>query len=94
MLAGLKRVANHGEMQSVGGAHVDGIHGGICQDLAIVRVGLVDVEFLAKLAGFFRAALADGIHVDETEAANAFQVDAAHETGAENCGSETVHDGL
>jgi hypothetical protein len=32
--------------------------------------------------------------VDEAEAANAFQVDAANEAGAENCGSETVHDGL
>ena len=94
MLAGLERVADHGEVQDVGRAHMDSVNGRIFQDLVIVGVGLVDVKLFAELPGLFGVALADGVDVDEAEAANAFQVDAANEAGAENCGSKTVHDGL
>ena len=52
------------------------------------------MEFFAELPGFFGVAFANGVDVDEAEAADAFQVDAADEAGAENCGFETVHDGL
>ena len=47
VLAGLQRVADHGEVQDVGGAYMDSIHGGIFQDLVIVGVGLVDVKLFA-----------------------------------------------
>jgi hypothetical protein len=52
------------------------------------------VKLFAQFPGLFGVALADGVDVNEAEAANAFQVDAADESGAENCGIETVHDGL
>jgi hypothetical protein len=94
VLASLKRVANHGEVERVRRADVDGIDGGIFEKLVVIGAGLIDVKFVAELFGLFDVAFADGVDVHEAQAANAFEVDAADEAGAENCGIETVHDGL
>ena len=94
MLAGLQRVADHGEVQRVGRADMDGVHCGIFQDPVVVGVGLIDVKLVGELPGLFDVALADGVNVDEAEPADAFEVDAADEAGAEYCGIETMHNGL
>jgi hypothetical protein len=73
---------------------MDGIHGRIVQQQAIVGAGLIDVKLFAELAGLFGVAFANRVDVDEAEAAQALEVNAPHEAGAENSGIKSVHDGL
>src|SRR5580704_3452938 len=57
----------------------------------VVAGGLLHVELLAQPARFLLLAFADGIHLDESQAANAFQVHASHEACAENRGLQSMY---
>ena len=94
VLAGLERVPGHGEMQEVRCTDVHRIDGGVFQNPAVIRVDLPDAEFGAQPRRLLHLAFADGIHLDVAQPANAFQMDAAHETGAEYRRVESLHDFL
>ena len=83
MLAGLERVLDDGEVQGVGGAHVHGVQGLVVQDFTVVGLDFFGAELGAELAGLLDLGLADGVDLDEAQPANALQVNAADETGAE-----------
>ena len=91
VFAGLKGVGGHGQMQRIGGADMDDVHGGIFQDAAVIGVGSFDVE-LAAQAGRI-VALGDHQRVDfhVAQAPQAFNVYTADEAGAEDGCFETSH---
>ena len=84
VLAGLERVFDHGEVQVVGGAHMHHVNLRIVQNGVVIAGGFIDVEFFAEFPRLLFLALPDGVDLDETQAADAFQVHAADEAGAEH----------
>jgi len=94
VLAGLERVFGHGEMHEVGCADVHCVDGRIFQNPAVIGVDFLDLEFGAQARGLLDLAFADGIHLNVAQPANAFQMDTAHEAGAEYRRFESMHDFL
>jgi len=73
---------------------VDHIHFGIVQNQVVVAGGLIDVELFAQAASLLFLALADGVDLDEAQAANPFQVHAPHEARAENRSFQSMNHNL
>ena len=91
VLPGLERVFRDGKVEGVGRADVDSIHGRVFQDAAVIRVGFLDAELGGELVRLLDLRLADRVELNVTQAADSFQMDAAHEAGAEQCGLEFAH---
>src|SRR5689334_19951175 len=78
-------------MQKVRRADVHRLDRGIIQNLAIIGGRFRHAEFVGKLLGLIDLRLADRLDVDKSEPANAFQMDPAHEAGAENRRFDSLH---
>ena len=88
VLACEQRGFRHGKVLGVGCADVDGVDGGVAEDgvRARVRNGESGAEFLCGGG----VAAADGGDVDVFGAAESLEVDAAHESCAEDGGAEAL----
>ncbi len=71
-----------------------GFDAGVLEDAAVIGVGLRHAEFGGECLGLFDLRLADSLEIDEAQAANAFEVDAADEAGAEQRGLDLLHEQL
>jgi len=88
VLAGQQGFFRHGKVLGVGRADVDGVDGGVAEDgvRARVRNGESGAEFLC--GGGVRPAMAATF--DVLHAAKGFEMDAAHESCAEDGGADAL----
>ena len=67
---------------------MDGVHGGVIQDPAVVRFRLLHAEFGGELVGLLDLRFTDRVQLYVAQPANPFQVNPPDEPGAEDCGFE------
>ena len=94
VLARLKRGFRDRKVHEIRSADVYRVHGRVFQNAPVVGFGLRHAELRGQLIGLLDLRLADGIDLDKPQAANAFQVHAAHKARAEYCGLQMLHDRL
>ena len=83
VFAGLESLACLLEVMAIGGGDVDGLDFAVGQQLGKTAVGFGDAQVGGGTAGFLGGGAEDAGHVD-TQAAQAFGVGGAHETGSDD----------
>jgi hypothetical protein len=78
-------------VQRVRCADMDRVDGLVPKDALVVNVGRFDFERFGQFPSRLKSTTANGGNFDRTKPLESFQMDASHEAGTDNGGSQTHH---
>jgi hypothetical protein len=84
MLAGLQSFKGNGCVLGIGGAHMDGIDGGIIEDSSIVGFDAFDTVTRGETLSGFETASSNRRYVHRSDSADGFEMDASHKSCTNN----------